>query len=375
LFGKKLSQKNNESSNNVISRKVLTTFLSSILLTSTIIGPVSSFAAVSEANNVNTTSATSTDSYVSHNVTFDHYSLMIDGKRQFIYSGEFDYWRLPSPSLWLDVLQKMKAAGFNAVTIYFDWGFHSSKKGEYDFTGIRDVDRLLDMAEKTGLYVIARPGPYVNAETDAGGFPGWLLTQKGKARTSDPEYTAAYKEWLDHIDPIIAKHQITKGGSVILYQVENEYDGGDAVYMRQLQDKVHLDGINVPLFHNDKSGPRGTWANGPGAPDMYAFDRYPGLSGLPTNFGYPHNFAPDKPVFVAELGGGWFDPWGGPGYESVRQDKGPNYENVIYKNVMAEGATLMSFYMTYGGKTGGIFHSRAFIPPMIMVPPFKKIVK
>ena len=33
------------------------------------------------------------------------------------------------------------------------------------------------MAQEAGLYVIARPGPYINAETDGGGFPGWLMTQ------------------------------------------------------------------------------------------------------------------------------------------------------------------------------------------------------
>lgn len=153
-------------------------------------------------------------------VSYDHYSLMVNGERQFIYSGEFDYWRLPSPSMWKDVLQKMKAAGFNAVTIYFNWGYHSAKEGQYDFSGIRDVDKLLDMAQDVGLYVIARPGPYINAETDAGGYPDWILTDKGKARTSDAEYTKQYMEWFDHINPIIKRHQITYGGNIILYQVK-----------------------------------------------------------------------------------------------------------------------------------------------------------
>src|SRR2546430_12356294 len=69
-----------------------------------------------------------------HTVTYDHYSLMIDGKRAYIWSGEFHYWRLPSPSLWRDVLEKLKAAGYNATSIYFDWGYHSPKPGVYDFT-------------------------------------------------------------------------------------------------------------------------------------------------------------------------------------------------------------------------------------------------
>lgn len=119
-----------------------------------------------------------------HTVTFDQYSLIIDGKPTYIWSGSFHYWRLPSPELWKDVLQKMKAAGFNAVEIYFHWGYHSPKRGVYDFTGIRDVDRLLDMARDAGIYVIARPGPYINAETDAGGFPDWLINTSGKPRTT-----------------------------------------------------------------------------------------------------------------------------------------------------------------------------------------------
>src|SRR5438045_7296958 len=82
-----------------------------------------------------------------HTVTYDHYSLKIDGKRTYIWSGEFHYWRLPSPSLWRDVLEKLKAAGYNATSIYFDWGYHSPKPGVYDFTGVRDIDKLLNIAE------------------------------------------------------------------------------------------------------------------------------------------------------------------------------------------------------------------------------------
>lgn len=149
-------------------------------------------------------------------VTYDRYSLMIDGKRTPITSGEAEYWRIPSYSKWRDVLEKMKASGFNAVTIYFDWAYHSPAKGKYDFTGIRDVNKFLDIAQDVGLYVIARPGPYINGESDAGGFPGWLQAEKGKARSSDPNYTENYMDWLSHIDPILKQHQITNGGNIIM---------------------------------------------------------------------------------------------------------------------------------------------------------------
>src|SRR3954465_11940715 len=192
-----------------------------------------------------------------HTVNFDKYSLKIDGKRTYLWAGEFHYWRLPSPDLWRDVLQKLKAAGYNATSIYFDWGYHSPKPGVFDFTGVRDVDRLLDIADEVGIYVIARPGPYINAETDSGGFPGWLTTQKGRARSSAPDYTAAYRDWLRHIDPIIARHQVTNGGgTVILYQLENEYGSNtDAAYMEDLAQRVREHGITVPLMHNHCCGP------------------------------------------------------------------------------------------------------------------------
>src|SRR5439155_274489 len=131
----------------------------------------------------------------SHTITWDHYSLMIDGQRSFIWSGEFHPFRLPSPSLWRDVLQKLKANGYNAVSIYFDWGYHSARRGVYDFSGVRDMDLALAIAQEVGLFVIARPGPYINAKVDGGGFPGWLTTQPDKARTDAAGYLAATDEW------------------------------------------------------------------------------------------------------------------------------------------------------------------------------------
>ena len=122
-------------------------------------------------------------SAASHTITWDQYSLMIDGQRVFVWSGEFHPFRLPSPSLWRDVLQKLKASGYNAVSLYFDWGYHSARKGVYDFTGVRDMDQVLALAQEVGLYVIARPGPYINAEADGGGFPGWLVNVAGRARS------------------------------------------------------------------------------------------------------------------------------------------------------------------------------------------------
>jgi len=312
-----------------------------------------------------------------HTVGWDRYSLTIDGQRVYIRSGDFHYWRLPSPDLWRDILEKMKATGYNTVQIYFDWAFHSPKQGVYDFTGVRDVERLLQMTEQVGLYVIARPGPYINAETDSGGFPGWIETQAGQARTSAADYTAAYMEWLSKIDPILARHQITRidpatglPGSVIIYQVENEYSVGklDPIYMQDIENKAHADGINVPTDHNDFSPSEGVWGEGPGAVDLYAFDSYPLLFDCshPQNwmgsvlYEEPEAFEagsrkanPLDPIFIAEYQAGSFDPWGGPGYAACRQLTDTSFLKVYYKSALAQGVTLLNSYMGYGGTTWG----------------------
>ncbi|XVU28427.1 beta-galactosidase [Actinoplanes sp. CA-054009] len=309
-----------------------------------------------------------------HTVTYDKYSLMLDGKRTYIWSGEFAYWRLPSPGLWRDVLQKMKANGYNAVSIYFSWAYHSPKKGVYDFSGIRDVDLLLDMAEEVGLYVIARPGPYINAETSSGGFPGWLNNDPGKARSDSPSYLAAADEWMTRIDAIIRRHQYTNGtGTVILQQIENELFAigpSQQRYMKHLASRVRADGITVPIFHNDVAR-NGYWVPpggaGPlkGPVDLYAFDAYVG----PQRCGGAAKDAPDfgiwgsegaaaspnTPGFTAEFGGGWFDYWGGPdAYECLaKHGAGPGYERVFYGTNIANGLSIQNFYMTFGGTSWG----------------------
>jgi beta-galactosidase GanA len=333
------------SSKSVRRRARLAALLTGLLLTTT---------APATANAASTNAAT-----VAHTVTYDQYSWLIDGHRTYLWAGEFHYYRLPSPDLWRDVLQKMKAGGFNAVSLYFDWAYHSARPGQYDFSGVRDVDRLLDIANEVGIYVIARPGPYINAEVDSGGFPGWLTTQQGRARSTAPDYLAAADEWLSHIDPILARHQLTNGtGTVITYQVENEfYDSSAAArqYMTHLEQKISADGITVPLVGNNN----GTFNTGAGALAVDMPDAYPqGFNcSNPTRWNGVGDVSfarsPGKPLGIGEFQGGSFDPWGGPGYDNCRRLTGPDFEKVFYKQNIAVGATQQSFYMTYGGTSWG----------------------
>ncbi|HVZ30770.1 MAG TPA: beta-galactosidase, partial [Asticcacaulis sp.] len=322
-------------------------------------------------------------------VTWDKHSLMLDGKRQMIWAGEFHPFRLPSPSLWRDILQKMKATGYNTVSLYFDWGYHSPKPGSYDFTGVRDLEKAIQMAEDEGLYVIIRPGPYVNAELTMGGFPGWLARQKAVARTDDPEYIKAMEEWQTQIDTIVARHQITTGGGkVIAFQIENELSDTSDVhkrYMKILADKVHADGITVPIFHNS-AGRLPNWTPpGSTAPfavegptDLYAFDGYPGGSctisaevGKPNVvpnwglYGEPtpaadgivkvgQKASPNTPGYAAEIGGGWFDYWGSVGtYDCTSKRIGPEYVRTFFGSSLINGLSMHSVYTAFGGTSWG----------------------
>ncbi|OLF17174.1 beta-galactosidase [Actinophytocola xanthii] len=298
-----------------------------------------------------------------HEVTYDRYSLKVDGERVFLWSGEFHYFRLPSQQLWRDVLEKIRAAGFTGVSLYFNWAYHSPAPGQYDFSGVRDVDRLLDLTEELGLYTVVRPGPYINAEASGGGFPAWLKQVPGRARSSAPGYTEAYHEWLDHINPIIARHQVTRGGSVIAYNVENEYAANtDAAYMQDLQDTARAAGIDVPITHNQccDASWTPTWASGLGAVQIPGVDDYPQSFECqtpevwgPWGEGVTERLSENAPVYGAEYQAGAIDLHRA-GYEKCRELTGPAFMKYFYKsNLIASGATMHGFYMAFGGTNWG----------------------
>lgn len=95
-------------------------------------------------------------------VTYDNYSLLINGERLMIFSGEFHPYRLPVPSLWLDVFQKIKALGLNTVSFYTHWGLLEGKSGDFEAEGVLAIEPFLQAAQDAGLYLIARPGPYIS---------------------------------------------------------------------------------------------------------------------------------------------------------------------------------------------------------------------
>ncbi|EIN05080.1 hypothetical protein PUNSTDRAFT_146007 [Punctularia strigosozonata HHB-11173 SS5] len=305
-------------------------------------------------------------------VTWDEYSLMINGTRLFIWGGEVHPYRMPVQSLHLDVFQKIKAMGLNAVSFYVFWGIHEPKRGEISWEGFRDLQPFIDAAMEAGLYLIARPGPYINAETTAGGFPGWGTYTPGLWRTENATYYDAWQEYMAQVGGIIAKNQISNGGPIILTQLENEYSLAQApltedfTYERQLIDAIRAAGVTVPTTHND------AWPHGSNdMVDIYGYDSYPNgfdcahpytwasdaVANTEYFWGAHLEYNPEDPNAVYEFQGGAFDPWGGSGYENCAVLLGPEFERVFYKHELAMSTTLLNLYMAYGGTNwGGIAH-------------------
>jgi beta-galactosidase GanA len=103
---------------------------------------------------------------------------------------------LPVPDLCLDIFQKIKALGYNGVSFYVDWALLEGKPGEYRAEGVFDLQPFFDAAQEAGIYLIARPGPYINAEVSGGGFPGWLQRINGTLRTRAPDYLEATDKYV-----------------------------------------------------------------------------------------------------------------------------------------------------------------------------------
>lgn len=196
--------------------------------------------------------------------------------------GEFHPFRLPVPGLWLDIFQKIKALGYTGVSFYVDWRLLEGKQGEFTAEGVFAFKPFFDAAAEAGLYLLARPGPYINAEVAGGGFPGWLQRGPAILRTNESSFVDATRNYVASMGKIIADAQITNGGPVIAFQAENEYTYGaswvtwpDISYIETVNEQFRDAGIVVPFINNEAS-PIGLFTPGePGGPDIYGHDSYP----------------------------------------------------------------------------------------------------
>lgn len=225
-----------------------------------------------------------------------------------IYSGAMHYFRI-LPQYWEDRLVKLKAAGFNAVETVMCWNMHEPKKGVYNYTGMFDIVRFIKTAQRAGLYVILRPGPYTCGEWDFGGFPAWLLQDKNM------QIRCSYEPYLQHVTdyyrsflPRLSELQVHNGGNILAMQIENEYGsyGNDKIYLKKIKELIESCGIDVPLFTSDGSLPY--MLSGGTLPEVYKTLNFG--SDIQGNFKALTQFQANMPKMCMEFWCGWFDHWG-----------------------------------------------------------------
>ena len=203
-------------------------------------------------------------------IRYDSECYTIGGVDTFIFSLECPYPRCAREE-WRDRFVKIKQAGFNTIDTYVFWNYHEREKGEFGFS---ELEEFLTLAAEFGFFVIVRPGPYVDAEFERGGFPAYVIAQRFPVRSMHPDSLRTSKHWYDNVLPVIRRHQITEGGPIILMQIENEIDFTDVPeveqreYMRFLAKLAWDTGINVPLISNVSSTVRDR-----SDPDMARIDR------------------------------------------------------------------------------------------------------
>lgn len=265
-------------------------------------------------------------------------NFLYDGEKVQLICGEMHYPRIPV-EYWRDRMQRAKAMGLNTVSAYVFWAVHEPQPGEFNFEGQADIARFVEIAAEEGLYVLLRPGPYVCAEFDFGGYPYWLQKDSTlKWRSDNPAFLAACERYLNALGKELAPHTVTNGGNIIMVQVENEYGSysNDKVYLGKLAEMIKNAGFNVPLMTCDGSGqmPNGyipgilPTVNGAVGDDiMKSIDRY----------------WPGGPYFVAEFYPAWFDVWGQP-HSAVNYKRPAEQLDWMLKNDVS-----VSIYMFHGG--------------------------
>ena len=273
-------------------------------------------------------------------------NFLMDGKPVKIISGEMHYPRVPRQH-WKDRFQRIKAMGMNTVCTYLFWNVHEPEPGKWDFSGNLDFVEFIKEAQKAGLWVIVRPGPYVCAEWEFGGFPGWLLKDEDlKVRSQDPRFLEPAMAYLKKICSMLEPLQITKGGPIIMAQVENEYGsyGSDKDYVKKHLDVIRKELPGVVPFTSD--GPHDWMIKNGTLPGVVPAMNFGG--GAKGAFANLEKHKGKTPRINGEFWVGWFDHWGKPknggSTEGFNRDLKWMLENNVSPNLfMAHGGTSFGF--------------------------------
>ena len=273
-------------------------------------------------------------------------TFLLNGEPFIVKAAEVHYPRIPRP-YWEHRIQMCKALGMNAVCIYIFWNIHEQKEGQFDFTGNNDVAEFCRLAQKNGLYVIVRPGPYVCAEWEMGGLPWWLLKKKDiRLRERDPYFMERVKIFEEKVGEQLKPLTIQNGGPIIMIQVENEYGsyGEDKPYVSEIRDCLRgIYGKELSLFQCD-------WSSNfekNGLDDLTWTMNFGTGANIDQQFRRLGELRPNAPKMCSEFWSGWFDKWG------ARHETRPAKDMVEGMDEMLSKGISFSLYMTHGGTSFG----------------------
>ena len=273
-------------------------------------------------------------------------TFVLNGEPFVVKAAELHYPRIPRP-YWEHRIKMCRALGMNTICMYVFWNIHEQREGEFDFTGQNDIAEFCRLAQKNGMYVIVRPGPYVCAEWEMGGLPWWLLKKKDiRLREQDPYFMECVGRFMHKVGEQLAPLTIQNGGPIIMVQVENEYGsyGQDKAYVSAIRDSVRAAGFSdVALFQCD-------WASNftkNGLGDLVWTMNFGTGANIDDQFKKLRELRPTSPLMCSEYWSGWFDKWG------ARHETRPAERMVRGIDEMLSKGISFSLYMTHGGTSFG----------------------
>ncbi len=278
--------------------------------------------------------------------TVGNKTFLLNGEPFVVKAAEVHYPRIPQ-AYWDHRIKMCKALGMNTLCIYVFWNIHEQREGQFDFTGNNDVAEFCRLAQKNGMYVIVRPGPYVCAEWEMGGLPWWLLKKKDiRLREQDPYFMERVKIFEQKVGEQLAPLTIQNGGPIIMVQVENEYGsyGEDKPYISAIRDCLRgIYGDKLTLFQCD-------WSSNfekNGLDDLVWTMNFGTGANIDHEFARLKELRPDAPLMCSEFWSGWFDKWGANHETRPAKDMVDGMDEMLSKNIS------FSLYMTHGGTSFG----------------------
>ena len=269
----------------------------------------------------------------------------LDGKPFQILSGAIHYSRVPR-AYWRDRFRKARAMGLNTVETYVFWNLHETSPGVFDFSGQNDIAEFIREAQQEGLFVILRPGPYVCAEWEFGGFPAWLLHEPGmEARSNNPAFIADVSRWFHRLGRELAPLQSENGGPIVAVQVENEYGsfGSDHEYMEQIHHILVDSGFSKAMLYTADGADELPNGSLPELPAVINF----GTGNAKTEFAKLAKLRPNAPRMCGEYWDGWFDHYGDKHHTASGKAEAEELKWMIGQGIS------VNLYMFHGGASFG----------------------